>query len=68
MRILERPVTTQMPMGAYGPLRSNWEPPCEAIHEAKTDRAFRLLSAVMIRVIPAPRNGCEARFSSLGAG
>jgi hypothetical protein len=27
-----------------------------------------LLPAVMIRVIPAPRNGYEERFSSLGAG
>jgi hypothetical protein len=28
----------------------------------------QVLSAVLIRVIPAPRNGYEARFSSLGAG
>ncbi len=27
-----------------------------------------LLPAVVTRVIPAPRNGCEARFSALGAG
>jgi hypothetical protein len=30
--------------------------------------AFCLLPAVVIRAIPAPRNGYEARFSSLGAG
>jgi hypothetical protein len=30
--------------------------------------ALAVLPAVVIRAIPAPRNGYEARFSSLGAG